>query len=453
MKTNDSMIGTGNGSTGTLLSAYYSTLAQYFVKFIQAYQGAPYNLPIYAITPQNEPLYVPPDYPGMSWAASDESNFIKNNLAPALASANLHSKILGYDHDWVGSSYAQTLLSDPTTNNDLAGIAWHCYNGDPSAMTAIHNQYPTKEMYETECATGISITHISTINLLMQSVQNWARSVELWNVALDPNHGPHTGGCTDCNGVVTIDQNTGNVTYSNDYYLLGQFSKFALPGSYHISSTVPSGTSVTDVAFQNPDGSKVVVANNSGGSNSTFTVRWDSTQSFSYTLPTGATVSFVWPGTSTTPTPTPTTPATTPTATPTSVPTVTPTPRPTVTPVPTVTPTPTSTPTSGGTCNVSYTVQNQWPTGFTGSVTIKNTGTSTLNNWTLNFSFPGSQQVQQGWNGNWTQSGTSVTVTNASWNGSLAPGASVTTGFNAALSGSNPNPTSFTLNGAACSTS
>src|SRR5581483_8888557 len=71
MKSNGSMIGVYNGQTGTLNASAYGPLAQYFVKFIQAYQAQ--GIPIYAISPQNEPLYVPPDYPGMSWPASDES--------------------------------------------------------------------------------------------------------------------------------------------------------------------------------------------------------------------------------------------------------------------------------------------------------------------------------------------------------------------------------------------
>jgi glucosylceramidase len=293
MKTNGSMLGVHKGQAGTLISSDYDPLAQYFVKFIQAYQAQ--GIPMYAITPQNEPLYTPDSYPGMFWAASDESNFIKNNLSPALTKAHLHPKIIPYDHNWDTPAYAQTLLSDPATNRDIAGVSWHCYAGSPSAMGTIHNWYPTKEVYETECSTGASVTPISTIDLLMQSVQNWARTVELWNIALDPNHGPHTGGCPDCLGIVTIDESTGNVTYANDYYLLGHFSKFVVPGAYHIAANTLG--SLSDVAFKNPDGSKVVVAHNGGSNSHTFKVRWNGAQSFVYTLPAGATVTFKWSGT------------------------------------------------------------------------------------------------------------------------------------------------------------
>ncbi len=293
MKTNGSMFGNANGHTGTLIPADYAPLAQYFVKFIQAYQAQ--GIPIYAITPQNEPSYAPDNYPGMILSASDELNFIKNYLSPALKQANLHPRLIPYDHNWDNLNYAKTLLGDPTTNRDSAGISWHCYTGSATAMSTIHSLYPTKDMYETECATGAKVTPISTSDLLMQSAQNWAKTVELWNIALEANHGPHNGGCPDCLGIVTVNPTTGNVNYSNDYYLVGQFSKFVMPGAYHIGVDIPDTfESLTDVAFKNPDGSKVVVVYNDGLRSRTFKVRWNGSQSFSYTLPAGAMVTFKW---------------------------------------------------------------------------------------------------------------------------------------------------------------
>ncbi len=119
---------------------------------------------------------------------------------------------------------------------------------------------------------------------------------------------------------------------------------------------------------------------------------------------------------------------------------------PTPTPNPTNTPTPTSTPTSGG-AHVSYQVTSQWTGGFTAAITITNNSSTTINGWQLQFAFPGTQQVTQGWNGVFSQSGANVTVTNASYNSTIAPGQSVSLGFNGSWSGSNPSPTAFTLNG------
>jgi hypothetical protein len=98
-------------------------------------------------------------------------------------------------------------------------------------------------------------------------------------------------------------------------------------------------------------------------------------------------------------------------------------------------------------------VSNQWPGGFSANITITNTGSAALSNWSLAFTFPASgQSVTQGWNGVFTQSGSTVTVKNASYNGSVPAGGTVSPGFNGSWTGSNPSPTSFTLNGSACST-
>jgi cellulase/cellobiase CelA1 len=136
---------------------------------------------------------------------------------------------------------------------------------------------------------------------------------------------------------------------------------------------------------------------------------------------------------------------------------VIPTPTPTSTPgsTPTPNPTSTSTPVTNGSCKVNYTVTNQWSDGFGANIAITNTGSTAWNNWTLKFTFPGSQQVTQLWNGSVTQSGASVTITNSSYNAQVPAGAAVSPspGFNGSFTGSNPNPTSFTLNGVACTTS
>src|SRR5262249_15183737 len=96
-------------------------------------------------------------------------------------------------------------------------------------------------------------------------------------------------------------------------------------------------------------------------------------------------------------------------------------------------------------CSVQYTVASSWPTGATVAINITNNGPATTS-WKLTFAFPGSQQVSNGWNGTYTQSGQNVSVASESYNGSLATGASTSTGFNLSYSGSNPSPTAFSLN-------
>ena len=100
-------------------------------------------------------------------------------------------------------------------------------------------------------------------------------------------------------------------------------------------------------------------------------------------------------------------------------------------------------------CSVTYTVPSQWPTGFTGNIVITNLG-DPLTSWNLTWTWPGNQQIQQSWNGDFTQSGANATIRNAAWNGNLPANGTVNPGFNASYSGSNPNPTSFSLNGTPC---
>ncbi|WBC17956.1 cellulase family glycosylhydrolase [Micromonospora sp. WMMA1998] len=100
-------------------------------------------------------------------------------------------------------------------------------------------------------------------------------------------------------------------------------------------------------------------------------------------------------------------------------------------------------------CAVTYTT-NSWQGGFTATVTVKNLG-DPVNGWTLGFTFPdGGQRVVQGWSATWQQSGSVVTGRSLDYNGALGTGASTTVGFNGSWTGSNPSPTSFTLNGTAC---
>ncbi|SCL31474.1 processive endocellulase [Micromonospora nigra] len=110
----------------------------------------------------------------------------------------------------------------------------------------------------------------------------------------------------------------------------------------------------------------------------------------------------------------------------------------------------TSAPLPTSPCRVAWS-SNDWSNGFTANVTITNTGTTAIDGWTLAFAFPAAgQQVGQGWSATYAQTGTAVTATNMSYNGTLAPGASIGIGFNGTHTGSNPKPTSFTLNGALC---
>jgi len=306
MKQNGSLVG------GRIIDddRIYRSLAKYFVKFVRAYERE--GVPIDALTPQNEPQNrFPFEYPGMDLRPNEEAKLVIE-MGRALRAAGYDTKILGYDHNWslhpndVGlpgadPEYARTLLSDPLAYRYLDGIAYHCYSGDPARQSELHADFPRKDIYFTECsgvesgdpsATFADTLHWHTMMLTVWSVRHWAKSVIAWNLALDPSHGPHNGGCDTCTGVVTVDPATGGVTREGDYYALGHASKFVRPGAVRIGSNV-AGT-IQDVAFRNRDGSIVVVAVNDDWSHSgsqKFTLKMGR-RSFSYDLPAGGVATF-----------------------------------------------------------------------------------------------------------------------------------------------------------------
>jgi glucosylceramidase len=291
MKTSGSMIG------GTLLPSSFTPLARYFVRFVESYEAA--GVPIFAVTPQNEPRNIPADYPGMGMTAEEQTVFVRDHLGPAFRNAHLQTKIMAFDHNWDLIDFPEKILSDPRAAEFIAGTATHCYGGSPEAQTRLHDQFPTKGIWLTECSGGEwqkGNLLVAQADLIIETTRNWGRSVVLWNLALDQNHAPHLGGCTDCRGVVTIDhsKSPATVTQTVDSTALAHASKFVAPGALRIDSIPSEESPLKHVAFRNSNGSIVLLALNPGESAITFSIAWQS-QYATYTLPPGAVVTFHWP--------------------------------------------------------------------------------------------------------------------------------------------------------------
>jgi glucosylceramidase len=288
--------GNGGFTGGSLNTAYYDAYARYFVKYIQAMQAQ--GIAIYAVTPQNEPLN-PYNNPAMTMQSGEEANFIKNNLGPQFSANGISTKIIAYDHNCDQPGYPEAVLGDAGANPYVDGSAFHLYAGDISALATVHNAFPNKNVYFTEQYIGGPGNfggdlswHVN--NLIIGAPRNWSRAVLEWNLAADPNYNPHTpGGCSNCLGAVTISGN--NYTRNTAYYTVAHASQFVKAGAVRISSNTFSG-GIQNVAFKNPDGSKVVLALNTASSSQSFKIKWGS-ESFTYTLPAGAVATFIWTGT------------------------------------------------------------------------------------------------------------------------------------------------------------
>ncbi len=306
MKTNNSLLGSPGGSNGYLKTDAYQPLANYFVKYIQAYQAE--GIQTDYVSMQNEPLYAPSGYTGMLMDVGHQTNLLNNYLIPAFNAAGIKTKVLLYDHNWDRADYPTTELADATTRSNVAGIAWHHYAGNPSAMSTVHDLHPELGAWETEASGGTW----QSGNILMQegqelvnTMRNWGRSYVLWNMALDQDHGPVTmtadnqHGCDTCRGIVTVnwDKTGGNgassVSQELDYYVLGHASKFLKPGAYRIYSDENVPANLYDVAFRNPDGSVVVYVVNSGNADITFNVKYKA-QYFTATVAAGSIATFEW---------------------------------------------------------------------------------------------------------------------------------------------------------------
>lgn len=290
--------GNGGFTAGSLNTAYYDAYARYFVKYIQAMAGQGIN--IYAVCPQNEPLN-PYNNPSMTMQANEEANFIKNNLGPQFAANGIATKIIAYDHNCDRPDYPEAVLGDAGANPYVDGSAFHLYSGTIDALTTVHNAYPAKNIYFTEQYIGGPGSfggdfswHMT--NIIIGASRNWSRVALEWNLAADPNYNPHTaGGCSNCLGAVTISGNS--YTKNTAYYTVAHASEFVKAGAKRISSNVAG--SIQNVAFKNPDGTKVVVAMNNGSASSSFKIKWGA-ESFTYTLPAGAAATFKWAGTQST---------------------------------------------------------------------------------------------------------------------------------------------------------
>jgi glucosylceramidase len=288
MKTNDNLKG------GSLKPEYYNTYAQYLVKYVEAMNAD--GIRIAAITPQNEPLN-PQNTPSMVLSAEQEDQFIRQSLGPIFRKHGITIGILVYDHICDRPDYPLTILADSQTQQYVKGTAFHLYGGKITALTQVHDAYPKKNVYFTEQMV-VDRRHDPQLDiaspvrdLIIGAPRNWSRNVLLWNLAADPEFGPHTndGGCPVCEGAITLDGNS--VTRNAAYYTIAHAARFARPGSVRVTST--TSDVLPNVAFVTPAGERVLIVSNDSGAPQQFQIRWRG-KSVGTTLDAGAVATYVW---------------------------------------------------------------------------------------------------------------------------------------------------------------
>lgn len=301
-----------NSWTGGYLNPkYYSDYGKYFVLWIQAFESN--GIPIYAVTPQNEPLNEG-NSASMLMPWEQERDFIKTGLGPQLDEAGLGTKIYCFDHNYNYDNkadqmqYPLKIYEDPEASKYIAGAAYHNYGGNVSELSVIHKAAPSKELVFTESTDGewndgnqdkanenVSRRLLSTMeDIALGTTNNWSRGFILWNLMLDEAHGPFSPANGSCKtGYGTVDLlNNGTIRKNAYYYIIAHTSSVAMPGAYRIGTT-GNQANVISSAFLNPDGSYGLVLLNKNSETIEFTVA-DGDWKFPVSLPANSVVSLKW---------------------------------------------------------------------------------------------------------------------------------------------------------------
>jgi glucosylceramidase len=285
MKTNEAVKG------GTLRPELYPTYAEYLARYVEAMRAQ--GIRVAALTLQNEPEN-PKNTPSMTLTADEEGSLLKA-VGPLFRTRGLAVQFVLFDHNCDHPQYPLAILADPAAAQYAAGSGFHLYEGEVSAMTQVHDAHPDKNIYFTEQMTidrkGATSLNIAepVERVVIGATRNWSRNVLLWNLAADPQLGPHTpdGGCPVCEGAITLDGD--QVTRNLAYYTVAQVAKFVPAGSVRIRS----GDAEGQVAFLTPAGAVVLLLANTADGPRSMTVRYKGLAA-AVTLPAGAAETLVW---------------------------------------------------------------------------------------------------------------------------------------------------------------
>lgn len=261
MKDNGSMLG------GCMHRTYMSSYANYFVKFLQAYEAE--GVPVQAVTVQNE---VDADQQGLMpacyWSQDYESDFVRFHLGPQFERSGIQAKIWIIDHNYNLWGRAIAELETPGVRKYTNAVAWHGYTGEPEWMSRVQNAFPELEMYWTEGGPDYNDPEYSRCWALWGQkfttiLRNSCRGLNVLNFATD-EHGRPNVGPYPCGGLLTVDSKTKDVYHSGQYWAMAHFSRFVSRGSVRIDSQA-SGGDLAHCAFKTTTGSTVLVITNAGG--------------------------------------------------------------------------------------------------------------------------------------------------------------------------------------------
>jgi glucosylceramidase len=267
---------------GKLLPEYYQTWADYYVKFIKAYEKE--GMQVWGLSLQNEPMATQ-TWESCIYTAEEERDFLKNYLGPTVRKELGDKKIIVWDHNRdLMNQRANVIFSDPEASKYAWGMGYHWYEtwagGEPmfDNVRKVYEAYPDKKLLFTEGC--IEVYNRSKLQFwpngerygaqMINDFNNGTVGWTDWNILLDENGGPnHVGNF--CFAPVHADTKTGDLIYTPSYYYIGHLSKFVQPDAKRVSSAV-SRSSLLSVSFLNKDGKMATVVMNQSAKKVTYSL-------------------------------------------------------------------------------------------------------------------------------------------------------------------------------------
>jgi glucosylceramidase len=263
MKVNDA-VGAEDLANGDFIqsSTYLKAYALYLAKAVNLFQAAGINL--YGLSVQNEP-YTDQAYPCCLWTAAQIRDFIKLYVGPTFVADKVNCEIWSPTMNNGSFSEFNTWLGDTGSSKYITTVCFQ-YQGE-DAIAAVYAAYPNKTLYETEleCGSGTddwTYAESTCFQQMQWYFDNDANGFMQWNMVLDQS-GSSSWGWVQC-AMITVDTTQKTVTFHPQHYCAKHFSYYVQPGARRINTS--GGTFTTQVGFKNPDGSVVVVANNTATS-------------------------------------------------------------------------------------------------------------------------------------------------------------------------------------------
>lgn len=268
MKDNNSLV-----HGGKLKPEYYQAWANYFVKFIQTYEKK--GIPIWGVTVQNEPM-AKQIWESCNFSAEEERDFIKNALGPVFTKNNLSDKkIIAWDHNRdLINQYAGAILNDRDAAKYVWGVGFHWYETWTRStpmfdnVKTFHETFPQANLLFTEgCKEKFDFNNLNDWSLgelygnnILNDLNNGICAWCDWNILVDQQGGPNHAG-NFCYAPIVGDVNAGKVYFTNEYWYIGQFSKFIRPGARRIANS-SNRDALQTTAFINKDGRLAVIVLN-----------------------------------------------------------------------------------------------------------------------------------------------------------------------------------------------